>query len=846
MNKRKTTIATAIVLALLMTSLIPLSSTIQPVKAQLSKTQPNSGPIPAGVTPNATVTSGAYLSFRPNPVGLGQSVLVNMWITPAPEAMRMFLDFKVTITKPDATVETRTLNSYTDDGTAWFEYTPDQTGTWKFKFDFPGTFFPAGNYLSGYIVANSSGTAYTGTNYYTPASTPEQTLTVQKDLVASWPQAALPTDYWNRPINTENREWWVIGGDFPWRGPGGGPTWDQLYPNTTPYWSTSYAFIPWVQGPNSAHIVWKRQGAFGGLIGGDNGYTSYTSGGGNPNIVFQGRCYQSITKVMPTTVNGSVLTMPVSVWQCYDLRTGEIFWEQTGVSAPTVIEYSKGSAGPVAGSEFGISASASLVFIGSSRLIKYNPFTGAVTLNISIPVSSATYYMNGYAFSVQTINATASQYRLVNWTTQGTDTNFANRIAGNVSCSYSLSADTTWDWNSGVAIWTRTSRVAQARVGTALTAVNLETGQMLWDKIIPEYMYNPICNLIDHGKLAVLTALGYYNFYDEFSGQLLGKSDLFPYPWDKPGFGAYDSTSAYGMFFRNAYSAIYAVDWQTGKIVWKYESPNNPYETPYTDANGTGVSSWNGAIMVADGKVYASNTEHTPSQPITRGWRLHCINATTGQGIWNISGSMGVGAVSDGYFTASNSYDGYMYVFGKGKTTTTVTAPNIVVQKGTGIVIQGTILDISPAQPGTPAVSKDSMSTEMQYLHMQYPIDGIWHNESITGVPVTLTALDSNGNSENIGTVTTDGYYGTFSKTWTPPIEGDYKIIASFAGDDSYGSSSAATTISVGTAAATPTATSAPVQAAQDTTPLMAATFGIIIAIAVATALILLTLRRRS
>ena len=70
---------------------------------------------------------------------------------------------------------------------------------------------------------------------------------------------------------------------------------------------------------------------------------------------------------------------------------------------------------------------------------------------------------------------------------------------------------------------------------------------------------------------------------------------------------------------------------------------------------------------------------------------------------------------------------------------------------------------------------------------------------------MTLTALDSNGNSENIGTVTTDGYYGTFSMTWTPPIAGNYKIIASFAGDDSYGSSSAATTISVGAAAATPT-----------------------------------------
>ena len=259
---------------------------------------------------------------------------------------------------------------------------------------------------------------------------------------------------------------------------------------------------------------------------------------------------------------------------------------------------------------------------------------------------------------MQTINATASQYRLINWTTQGTDTNFTNRIAYNVSTTLSLSADTLWDWYSGVAIWCRTYRVASARQGTAITAVNLKTGQILWDIISLDYQYNPNCNPIDHGKFAMLTALGYYNFYDEFTGKLLGKSDMFPYPWDKPAFGAYDATSAYGMFFRNAYTAVYAINWETGKIVWKYESPNNPFETPYTDENGTTVSSWNGGMLVADGKIYIANTEHTPSQPITRGWRLHCINATTGEGIWNITGSMSIGPIADGYMPASNSYDG--------------------------------------------------------------------------------------------------------------------------------------------------------------------------------------------
>jgi hypothetical protein len=143
-----------------------------------------------------------------------------------------------------------------------------------------------------------------------------------------------------------------------------------------------------------------------------------------------------------------------------------------------------------------------------------------------------------------------------------------------------------------------------------------------------------------------------------------------------------------------------------------------------------------------------------------------------------------------------------MYVFGKGKSATTVTAPDVVVPKGTGVVIKGTVLDQSPAQPGTPCVSAASMSLQMEHLHLQMPEGGVWKNETITGVPVTLAAIGSDGSVIDIGTVTTNGYYGTFNKEWIPPAEGSYEIIASFAGDDSYGSSVASTAISVGPAPA--------------------------------------------
>ena len=131
----------------------------------------------------------------------------------------------------------------------------------------------------------------------------------------------------------------------------------------------------------------------------------------------------------------------------------------------------------------------------------------------------------------------------------------------------------------------------------------------------------------------------------------------------------------------------------------------------------------------------------------------------------------------------------------------------------------------------------------MQYLHMQMPIDGIYHNETMTGVPVTLTAIGSDGSVTEIGKVTTNAYYGTFSKAWTPPKEDTYTITASFEGDDSYGSSSAGTAVAIGPA---PTITQPNVtNQVVDTTPILYAVIGVGIAIIIAVALAVLILRKK-
>jgi hypothetical protein len=202
------------------------------------------------------------------------------------------------------------------------------------------------------------------------------------------------------------------------------------------------------------------------------------------------------------------------------------------------------------------------------------------------------------------------------------------------------------------------------------------------------------------------------------------------------------------------------------------------------------------------------------------------------------------GAIADGYLAYSDAQTATMYVVGKGKSATTVTASQKTIAKGATVLIEGTILDQSPGQPGTPCVSKESMTLQMEHLHIAQPLNGIYGNETITGVPVTLTAIDSNGNVLDIGTTTTNGYYGTFSFVWTPPIEGTYTVTASFAADDSYGSSSAATNIAV---SAAPVVTTPPPTA----TPLVMPPFEIYtvgtgIAVILAVAIVgLLILRKR-
>jgi hypothetical protein len=132
------------------------------------------------------------------------------------------------------------------------------------------------------------------------------------------------------------------------------------------------------------------------------------------------------------------------------------------------------------------------------------------------------------------------------------------------------------------------------------------------------------------------------------------------------------------------------------------------------------------------------------------------------------------------------------------------------------------------------------MSQFMAAVYEQQPMP-----TNITGVPVTLTETDHNGNTYTIGTTTTDSS-GTFAYNWTPPIVGNYTIVASFGGSNAYYGSCAETHIYASSPAPTAAPTASPPTGLASTASLELgiAVLAIIIIVCVAVLAILL-LRKR-
>jgi hypothetical protein len=219
--------------------------------------------------------------------------------------------------------------------------------------------------------------------------------------------------------------------------------------------------------------------------------------------------------------------------------------------------------------------------------------------------------------------------------------------------------------------------------------------------------------------------------------------------------------------------------------------------------------------FVSDDMIFIGQEEHSGNSPLPRGGPFFAINATTGETVWKMEGALrqnhwgGRAIIGDSIIATADTYDNRIYAIGKGPSSTSIVTSSKISTLGQRVLIEGTVLDISAGTKspevsarfpnGVPAVADQAMSDWMKYVYIQFP-----RPTNATGVEVTLSVVDANGNYRDIGKTTTNAD-GFFTLAWAPDIEGTYTVYASFAGSESYWPSHAVTSFSVSPASPTQT-----------------------------------------
>ena len=856
-NAKNKTAAIAITLILFLTVSGIMATT------PTSKAQTATSPLP----------TNAYIAISPSPAGVGQQITIEMWLgQPNPTASGLvggrWDNFAVAITKPDGTSQTLGPFTSNDASFAVAYYTPELAGNYTFKFTFPG------QHVTGFATAGAPiNVYYAGSNYTT-------SLTVQQTPAASYTQPPLPTTYWTRPINSQNSLWATISGNW-------------LALGTSTFGSTNYNstgnFNAYTQAPGSAHIIWTKPLVAGGLIGGEFGGTDTSN-------YFTGKSYQMMF-TPPIIINGVLYynspESPKEGFYAVDLRTGQTLWFQNSTGASfqafgglvTGWEYPGLSLGQVYNYESPNMEGGFpyLWFTATNTWNMYDANTGDLMLQFSNALSQTQYSQ----LTVEGPNGELLDYVLgTNWIALW-NSSLCIGTLGNYSPPISLFSSNYWvwsppvgsvlNWNKGVQwnitiqtypeeaivdvnsgiIFASTVTGVGSFLGPGLSSYTTEvgysatTGQQIWIQNVtlpsgPTTAFNYMTGPMADGIFTIYDALSeqWYAYNANTGAKLWGPTAADNDPWGSEP-SPWQSQIAYGILYGLASDGVRAFNLTTGKELWDFKGISSGTNFP-------GFSYYpfeQSAMTVADGKLYL-NTGVSHGDPVFDGAQLYCVDAVSGKLLWNINNfAEGVMPISDGILVALNGYDNQVYAYGMGPSKTTVTAPGDGVTTSTPITITGSVTDISAGSQqnavsanfpnGLPCVSDVSMSAFMEAVYMQQPMP-----TNTTGVPVTFTVLDANGNSRTIGTTTTNAL-GDYSFTWKPDIPGNYTVYATFAGTQAYYGSSASTGFYASSAAATsPTAT--PLTGLASNTTVMYGVVAIIIVIVIIGAvLVMLMLRKR-
>ena len=835
-------------------------------------------------TPAWQIPTYVYINVSPNPIGVGQTVNVNFWVNaPPPTASAQYGDrwsnLSVIVTHPDGTTEKLGPFASDDTGGAHTSYTPTVVGNYTFQSFFgaevvKGLNQPAGSPpISTNAAVNDTFLASTSTKF---------TLTVQQTAIAYASVAPLPTNYWTRPIYGENNNWYSIAGN-----------WLGLAASTfagTGMYNASANYNPYTTAPNSAHLLWTKPVAFGGIIGGEFGGSEtgnyYSTSQYEPKfapIIMQGILYYSLYPGASTYPQG---------WQAVDLHTGQVLWTKNinteVLKCGQILQMITPNQYGALAYLWTIPVAAAGYQAAGQYMSMYDAMTGNYILTISgTPSMTLTTDDNGnligYYVNSSTTNAFPRTLNVWNSTRcinlVGANYGGGSAVADqwmwrppyNTTIPFSLGIQMTTPivstlsgapialglsaLNSGVALMTQSSSAGSSyfQNGWIIEAgYSASTGALLWGPINRTEVQDSrvLFGSTTAGSgvwvefdAAALTATG----YSLYTGTLLWGPEALP------NVNAFSSLGeqycvANGVIYLWTYGGdVYAINLADGKFIWQYHTPSGGYESPY------GVEPlWTFTVgTVADGKLFVPEG-HMYSPPLFHNAQQLALNITNGQVVWSIDAFdvTSAPAISDGIMTTLNAYDNQLYTWGKGPTDMTVTAPDTVTTTGAPVVIRGTITDISAGAQqqavaknfpnGLPVVSDSSMTAWMEYVYMQQT-----RPSNATGVPISIDVVDSNGNLRNVGTTTSDTS-GMFTFTWKPDITGDYTVMATFAGSESYYPTFAETSFTATSPAATPTATTAPLNLATTSDVMIYNVVGVI-AIIIAIAIVgLLLFRKRA
>jgi outer membrane protein assembly factor BamB len=797
-----------------------------------------------------------HVGISPTLIGLGQEVLVNVWIYPAPsgptyEGQHLvdqydggFSDVSVTITKPDGSQETFKPVDITLEavgivqpgrtqivGHLMFPYKPDSVGAYSIKANFPGQTYTT-DPISDTIKLSV---------YYKPSSSQPTTFTVQQERVSGGildgsPYSPLPQNYWENPVQTDNREWAAISGDWPQR------TYDILGSNYNPY-STA---------PASPHILWSRKLSDSGLPGGFWGSLPYSVSGSASG--------SAPAPLLVAVLDGVIYrNLASNNFEAVDLRTGEQLWVAPGrviqaqrLNLPfqTATQANEGS------------ISSWLWGRSGSNWIRYSTDDGRILQTITGAPTDLTSFKfedgDPIAWVVQASLATYNTTRplklsyvnLIKWNfTKLINTviyaniysnNWVDGIEWNVTAltgdlieigDNNFRGPTCYPFREANTVIVRNPNAMQIMAGYDYT-----TGAFLWkntqavlnlDVVIEGYSTSSSGpHIMKDG------ASPNYVAYDVKTGRELWRASSGELPWGS--IIAYSSVYNDGVHFFGSYDGhVYAYNSNDGRLLWKSDHIGEEFETVYNN------QPFNGHPVGAGGKLYYASATTYQMMPRPRFNVLVCLDEATGGFLWKLPMGIMPSAVVDGYLLGEDIDNGIQYVIGKGKTQTTVSTQSSGAALGGKVMLTGTVMDMSPGAPNTPAVSDADMSVWMDYLYGQNAT--LLNNPpSVRGVDVVLSVLDSNGNRRDIGTATSDSN-GFFKYSWRPDIEGDYIVYASFAGSESYWPSHAQTAFVVEEDLTQPTEQPA-VQPPPTEMYIIGSTIAIIIAIAIVG---LLMLRKR-